>query len=180
MMFNTTKMAAVNWEGRWRGELRAFVTQQEGNNDSNWAPKLNDQDIFNAVISLNPEWAAPLPCEWNLQYHAMMNARRLCKDGALNCPESMREGIFVCPRHPACVRAFHVAELSRQRRFVLCVVLGVHEAAAYGVVASTVLHRPEDCKRQTIADMVAAHSVGASECASAYPTTARRPRRART
>lgn len=81
---------------------------------------------------------------------------------------------------PSCVRAFHVAELSRQRRFVLCVVLGVHEAAAYGVVASTVLHRPEDCKRQTIADMVAAHSVGASECASAYPTTARRPRRART
>ena len=100
MMFNISRMEAADWEARWRGELRSFI---ESKGDG-WEPKLNDQDIFNAAISRNPQWAAPLPCEWNLQYHAYMNARRICQGGGtLNCEAALRRGIFVCPRRPSLV-----------------------------------------------------------------------------
>ena len=100
MMFNISRMEAVGWEDRWRGELRAFIDSK----GRGWVPKLNDQDIFNAVISRNPQWAAPLPCEWNLQYHAYMNARRICQGRAeLNCEAALQQGVFVCPRHPSLV-----------------------------------------------------------------------------
>ena len=101
MMFNISRMEAAGWEARWKGELRAFIESK----GREWVPKLNDQDIFNAVISRNPQWAAPLPCEFNLQYHAYMNSRRICEaqGEALNCEAALQKGIFVCPRHPSVV-----------------------------------------------------------------------------
>uniref|UniRef100_A0A7S2DKV1 Uncharacterized protein n=2 Tax=Octactis speculum TaxID=3111310 RepID=A0A7S2DKV1_9STRA len=98
MMFNVTRMEAMGWETHWRSELREFVREQP----REWVPKLNDQDIFNAVLSRNPSWATHIPCEWNLQYHAFMNSHRLCSE-QLNCDASLEKGIFVCPRKPSLV-----------------------------------------------------------------------------
>ena len=118
MAFNLSRMAKVGWESTWRSKLRRFVQgkgsesltpDQRGPSTSRWVPKLNDQDIFNAVLSLAPStWSAVLPCEWNVQWFAHANSQRLCYSGAaaaspLNCPVLLAEGMFHCPRSPAVV-----------------------------------------------------------------------------
>ena len=101
MMFNITRMKYRNWEIQWRNKFQEFRSTQP----DAWYPKLNDQDVFNAILSTKPEWAYPLPCEWNLQYHAYMNAIRLCgrDSGTLNCKKLHAEKKFVCPKRPAVV-----------------------------------------------------------------------------
>ena len=81
-----------------------------------WNAKLNDQDIFNAVLSISPQHLMILPCSWNVQLHARLNTFMLCLDEVAlvagtdqtkpvisyanqvpyNCPQSIENDIFVC------------------------------------------------------------------------------------
>ena len=113
MLFNLTTMWAAKWEDRWKGELIKYIQSSGSSNGEKWVPKLNDQDIFNAILSRQPQWMAILSCEWNLQQHAFMNTNRLCSDrnlhnlapdtSTLNCASSIASEIFVCPKPPAVV-----------------------------------------------------------------------------
>lgn len=121
MLFNlTTMMGKAKWESRWKSEFKQYISSVENDardphseHQKKWVPKLNDQDIFNAILTRQPQWLAFLSCEWNLQQHAFMNTNRLCAaDGVavtggdnsgLNCDASLAEGMFVCPKSPAVV-----------------------------------------------------------------------------
>lgn len=118
MAFNLSRMEMVGWESAWRRKLREFLRGKhaegsrphgDGPLTATWVPKLNDQDVFNAVLSLSPPtWSAVLPCEWNVQWFAHANSQRLCFSGTtaaspLNCPALLSEGMFHCPRAPAIV-----------------------------------------------------------------------------
>ena len=113
MLFNLTSMWSAGWEERWRGELAQYVAASSASDGPRWVPKLNDQDIFNAILSRQPQWVAFLSCEWNLQQHAFMNTNRLCSASGsgsgegdasqFNCAASMANGMFVCPKAPAVV-----------------------------------------------------------------------------
>jgi lipopolysaccharide biosynthesis glycosyltransferase len=99
MAFRSKAMVGAGWEDLWRSELEAFIRASE----EGWAPRLNDQDVFNAVFSRRPELAANFDCSWNLQYHAFMNSARLCGGRGLNCEESIVTDMFVCPKRPKVV-----------------------------------------------------------------------------
>ena len=43
-----------------------------------WEAKQNDQDVFNAVMTLRPQWFRVLPCAWNVQFHARLNSVTKC------------------------------------------------------------------------------------------------------
>ena len=43
-----------------------------------WEAKLNDQDVFNAIMTLIPHYYYILPCQWNIQLHARINTFSYC------------------------------------------------------------------------------------------------------
>ena len=112
-MLHLARMRATGWEARWRRAFGAWQREQP----PSWSPRLNDQDVFNAVFAHEPGAVHALPCEWNLQYHAYMAQVRLCGgvgagsgagagadvDVDVNCGAALARGIFVCPRPPAIV-----------------------------------------------------------------------------
>ena len=63
IMLHLERMRGMDWEQRWRAAFRDWRASQP----SDWAPRLNDQDIFNAVFTRWPAAVHALPCEWNLQ-----------------------------------------------------------------------------------------------------------------
>ncbi len=71
-----------------------------------WNPQMNDQDIFNSIFSLHPELVYPLPCQYNIQFHAFQEHLRTCgMDTTKNieCDEAKKVGMFLCKRRPAIV-----------------------------------------------------------------------------
>ena len=103
MAFSSAALLDLDWESLWKDKLKIFIAQS---GDHPWAPKLNDQDVFNAVLSLEPRLAGNLDCSWNLQYHAFMNTQRLCSgslQNKFNCDASLSERMFSCPRRPKVV-----------------------------------------------------------------------------
>ena len=117
MAFDAVRMREANFHQLWRDELTAFIEDQQNNGgEQQWEPRLNDQDVFNAVFSRRPDLAGCFDCEWNLQYHAHMNTRRICEaaenknspqsgDGesaasSLNCDASQQKGLFLCRKRP--------------------------------------------------------------------------------
>jgi len=134
VMLDLAKLRALQWPTLWRAELRRWLSlrQQATDGAANdgsgagsggpaaaaapaWQPELNDQDVFNAVLTLRPELAYTIPCAWNLQYHAFMTSQRLCSSdepGAIgsdrsdrgpNCAAMVAERMFVCAARPAVV-----------------------------------------------------------------------------
>ncbi|GMH86008.1 hypothetical protein TrVE_jg10157 [Triparma verrucosa] len=100
MAFRSSKMKEQGWENFWRSALKSYI---ESSSEESWAPRLNDQDVFNAVFTVEPKLAGNFDCSWNLQYHAYMNTARICAEGELNCEESRRQNIFVCRKRPRVV-----------------------------------------------------------------------------
>ncbi len=88
--------ASLSWSSIWTTAFDAYLSTAP----KDWIPRLNDQDVFNAVFTTSPELATPLPCAFNLQYHSYMNHRRLCPSG-LSCDESVGAGMFLCDETPA-------------------------------------------------------------------------------
>ena len=100
MAFDVNKLREFDFWRVWREELKLFMQDQEENGgEKQWEPRLNDQDVFNAVLSRKPEMGGVFDCSWNLQYHAYMNAKRVCEEeggGGVNCDKSEGLGLFVC------------------------------------------------------------------------------------
>ena len=48
-----------------------------------WAAQMNDQDLFNAALTVAPQHFRILPCAWNVQFHARLNTVMLCAHRAL-------------------------------------------------------------------------------------------------
>ena len=100
IMLELQAMASTGWEQKWREVFLLWLAEQP----MGWVPQLNDQDVFNAVFAKLPTAVHALPCEWNLQYHAIMAQMRVCGEGRpLNCDAALQKGIFVCPRPPGIV-----------------------------------------------------------------------------
>ena len=57
---------------------RASIFSFRESIDTSWDAKLNDQDIFNVVFSMQPDLMKILPCEWNVQLHARINSLIYC------------------------------------------------------------------------------------------------------
>lgn len=105
--------------------LSAYIKSIDASLDYLWEPKLNDQDVFNALMLYQPQWFSILPCSWNIQFHARINSLLHCtpeilyqkqvwdaqnssetdffqtmgmtlEDIPLSCENSRRHNIFVC------------------------------------------------------------------------------------
>ena len=48
-----------------------------------WEAQMNDQDLFNAALTVAPQHFRILPCAWNVQFHARLNTVMLCAHRAL-------------------------------------------------------------------------------------------------
>jgi hypothetical protein len=78
---------AWTWSGLAVRAIRCLQTYQ-----SKWTVKLNDQDIFNVILTYHPSLLNILPCRWNVQYHARLNSILACMPGtaAIKYEESYR------------------------------------------------------------------------------------------
>ena len=77
---------------------------------------MNDQDVFNAVLSIRTDILRIISCDWNIQTHARINSLLACSRGIdfaqysqsgtplrfedipFNCEESKRRNIFTCEK----------------------------------------------------------------------------------
>jgi hypothetical protein len=87
MMFDLMKMRTLEWYEKILipnilsySEMKNKMKSFSGDVSSNyiWNAKLNDQDIFNAFLSILPNYLHILPCEWNVQFHARINTAIIC------------------------------------------------------------------------------------------------------
>ena len=108
IMLNFTRMGwGDGWHALIERSLGQFLeTRNEDEKETeSWNPQMNDQDIFNSIFSLHPRYVFPLPCQWNLQFHAFQEQVRMCgaDTSKLDCPTAKAEGMFLCRRRPAVV-----------------------------------------------------------------------------
>jgi len=117
MMLDLARMHTRGWEAMMYSALDSF----RHTHSPSWQPKLNDQDVFNAVLTVHPQLFRPLPCEWNVQIHARINTMLACMDGILppdralalehfssaaitveavplNCEAAVQRQVFACER----------------------------------------------------------------------------------
>lgn len=110
-LFHLHHMKSHNWLLMLDSKFEEFLSTRDG-----WYPKLNDQDVFNAVFSIQPDAFRVLSCDWNVQIHARINTLIACSKGIdfhwysnngmpvrfedipLNCVESERRKIFSCTK----------------------------------------------------------------------------------
>jgi len=129
--------ASSSWEGAWMNELREFVKVEKTNNNIDWTPRLNDQDVFNAVFSRRTDWLRIIPCKWNLQYHAAMNSARLCgetDDGSIYCDKAKEKGIFLCKSRPSVVHFMAGSYKKVGRSFYYSIFWAAYEEMDLGMV----------------------------------------------
>jgi len=128
MALNLKKMNEVDWNNLMPQLLRLYIEDVDGYpsyapaengelGQSRWQPRLNDQDVFNAIFTQSPSLASSFNCDWNLQYHGYMNSGRVCQSSEVslpsneassssygyNCPNSLSSGMFVCTLPPKVV-----------------------------------------------------------------------------
>lgn len=108
MLFNLTRIANMTFID----DIISNLTTYAGFKDKNWAPRLNDQDIFNVFFKYGSNLLRILPCEWNVQFHARLNTIIQCLDfpnedesyrfGSIpkTCANSVNSNIFACEKQP--------------------------------------------------------------------------------
>ena len=74
MLLHLQKMQLINFSDILIDGIKEFKLMY----DLNWEAKLNDQDIFNALFSMYPQYMHILPCHWNIQIHARINSLIYC------------------------------------------------------------------------------------------------------
>jgi len=119
MAFDKRRMIEVGWNALWRRTLREFIEIRKSmHGEEKWEPRLNDQDIYNAIFTLAPNLAGNFGCSWNWQYHAYMNVRRLCEGEWEGCNDADKENMFLCKERPNVLHFMAGSYRQNERKFL--------------------------------------------------------------